>query len=57
MTPKEIQSRINLVKSRMTQLNDTNYFTTTQADRLKPAMQAELDALEQQLKIANGSSL
>ncbi len=57
MTIKEIQSRINLVKSRMTQLNDTNYFTTTQADRARPSMQAELDALEQQLKIANGGTL
>ncbi|WP_256386730.1 hypothetical protein [Flavobacterium psychrotrophum] len=41
----------------MTQLNDTNYFTTTQADRARPSMQAELDALEQQLKIANGGTL
>lgn len=46
MENKAIQSKINKVAAELTQLKDRNYFTEEQEQQKRPALQAELEKLE-----------
>jgi hypothetical protein len=49
MDSKAIKSKINRIKSEILQLSDRNYFTAEQEEKLKPALQVKLEALEKEL--------